>query len=176
MEDEPPTVFRLFSPIKRQPDTRAKHDHVRERNRQESICALLVQHNGIEPGHHHRDYEAQYNHHRGQPGSKPAEQAVHADLPRAHQGRLSDKEDHPRGKGGGVHPQKERPWRVGVEQVVVSGATEAHNHNRGQCQRHAEIEIPAQECLEPLGCGCFFPNGSSEPYASYGHRRCSRER
>ena len=94
-EDEPPMVFRLFSPINRHPHARAKDDHVSERNRQEGIYVLLMKDKGIEAGHDHRDCATQNNHHGGKPGSKPTEQAVHADLPRTDQSRLSNKEDDP---------------------------------------------------------------------------------
>jgi hypothetical protein len=35
-----------------------------------------------------------------------------------------------------------------MEEVGVDGATEADDYERGQQQRHAEIEITAQEFLE----------------------------
>jgi len=72
--------FRLRSPINCHRDARAKEKHVKEGNRQESFHALLLQHNGIEPGHHYRDRDAQHNHERGERRSEPAECAVHADF------------------------------------------------------------------------------------------------
>jgi hypothetical protein len=69
-----------------------------------------------------------------------------------------------------VYPQEQRSWRVGVEQVGVGRAAEAQNHKRGQQQRHAEIEIPAQECLELIRYACFFRNTSNQLYVCNGHR------
>ena len=71
-EDKAPVVFRLLSPINRHRHARAENDHVAEGNRQERIYALLLEHNGIEPSHDHRDPEAQHNHDRGKPDSNRA--------------------------------------------------------------------------------------------------------
>src|SRR5215813_5600783 len=74
-EDQTPVVFRLLSPINRHRHARSENDHVAERNRQERIYALLLEHNGIESSHDHRDPQAQHNHDRGKPDSKPTERA-----------------------------------------------------------------------------------------------------
>jgi len=60
-----------------------------------------------------------------------------------------------------VYPQKQRSWRVGVEETAVDRPAEARNHKSGQHQRHAEIEMPAQERLEQVCCAWFFLNTSS---------------
>ena len=43
-KNEPPMVFRLLPPGNRQCHARAKHHHVEERNREESIYAALMEH------------------------------------------------------------------------------------------------------------------------------------
>src|SRR5208283_1590998 len=61
-EDKAAMTFRLLPPINCQCHACAKNDHVLERNRQEGICPLLMEHNDIESGHDNRDGEAQCHH------------------------------------------------------------------------------------------------------------------
>src|SRR5262249_50120658 len=163
-------VYGLLPEINRRADARSKDDHVAERNHQERIDARLVEYKDIEAGHNHRDCEAQDNHHGGKGGSKPADRAVHANLVNTHERRLSDEEDNPGGEGGTVHPQEQRPWRGGVEQSDVDGAAKTQHDEYGEYERHAEIEVPAQECLEQVRRACFFLNASGQPGVSNGHR------
>jgi len=61
-----------------------------------------------------------------------------------------------------VHPQKQRPWRLGMNEVGVNGTAEASHYEPGHDQRHRKIEIAAQERLEPIRCAYFFLNADSE--------------
>lgn len=153
-EDQAPMVFRLFSPINREGHAGTEDDHVDERNRHERRYVFLMEHQGIEAGHDNSDGEAQDDHERGKGGSKPAEQTVHADPMRAHEGGLTDEEDDPSGEGSTVQPQEPGSWRVGVEEVGIDRAAETPSDKDGQNQRHGEIEVAAQECLELELPGC----------------------
>src|SRR5262249_3476912 len=99
-----------------------------------------------------------------------AESAVDANLVNTHERRLSDEEDNPRGEGGAVHPQKQWPWRVGVEQSDADGAAEAQKDEQSEYERHAEIEIAAEEYFELGRCAGFFFNASGQPRVTNGHR------
>jgi hypothetical protein len=55
-----------------------KGDHAVERDRQKSICAVLMEFNCVESGYDNGYGDAQRNHQRGEPGSEPAEEAMPA--------------------------------------------------------------------------------------------------
>jgi hypothetical protein len=57
-----------------------------------------------------------------------------------------------------------------MEETGVDRPAETCNHKSGEHQRHAQIEISAQERLEQVCCACFLLNTSSYAYVSNGHR------
>jgi hypothetical protein len=57
-----------------------------------------------------------------------------------------------------------------MEKVGVNRTAEAPDNNASHHQRHAEIEIPAQEVLERIGCRCIFYDTASESRVPNGHR------
>jgi len=50
-----------------------------------------------------------------------------------------------------------------MEQVGIESATETPHHQSSHDQRHAEIEIPAQECLELASLCLLIPEYERRP-------------
>ena len=59
--------------------------------------------------------------------------------------RLKDKEEDPAGKDDGVNGEDKGRYRRGVQQVVADGVAKTVDHDHGNQQRHAEVEVLAQE-------------------------------
>src|SRR5271157_708974 len=148
-EYEPTMEFGPFPPIDGERNDHAKGDHVVERDRHKSLYAALMELNGVKSGHDDGCGNAQRHHHRGQPGPKPAEEAMPAHFVYTDQRGLSDEEGHPRCECGAVNPEKQGPRHGGVEEAGADRTAEAPYHKRGDQQRHEEIEVSFQKPSEP---------------------------
>ena len=144
-EQEPTMEFGPFPPIDSQRNDHPKDDHVVERDRQKSICAALMELNCVKSCHDNGYDDAQRNHHRGEADSKPSKEAMPAHFVYADQRGLGDEEGHPTRECGTVNPEQVGPRHGSMKEIVVDCTAEAPHHNRGEQQRHREIEISAHE-------------------------------
>ena len=123
----------------------------------------------VPAAHVHGYRESEPNHQRSKGGSKPTESAMHAHLVHSHQCRLRDEEQHPGREYRAVHPEEQRPGRLGMEEIRIDCVAEAPHDQSGQDQRHGEIEVAAQEPFERGRRSGFFLKTRSEPHISHGH-------
>ncbi|MGA9494296.1 MAG: hypothetical protein WBV41_00470, partial [Terriglobales bacterium] len=73
---EPAVEFGPFLPIDGKRNDHGKGGHAVERDRQKSICVAQMELSCIESGHDNGYGNTQRNHHRREPSSKPAEEAM----------------------------------------------------------------------------------------------------
>jgi hypothetical protein len=147
-EHQPTMEFGPSSPIDGQRNDHAEGDHVVERDRQKSICVALIELNSVKSRHDDGYGSAQRNHHCGKPGSKPSKEPMPAHFVYADERGLGDEEGHPTRECGPMNPEQEWSRRGSVEEIVIDRTAEAPHHQRGEQQRHREIEISAHEPFE----------------------------
>ncbi len=123
-EDQPAMQLWFRAPINGQCNGRTEGNHVEERDAQKGIRAALMELHRVKAGHDEGRGSAQQNCHGGEPGTKPAEEAMPTDFVHADQRGLKTEEDQPRGESRAMNPENEGPRHGGMEQIVVDRTLE----------------------------------------------------
>ena len=194
--DQHETAVELRPPSagERQREGRGEGDHVPERNdqRPDRLDVPLPQ---PEPPHRDRRRHADDRDRESHRQPEPAEPAMEPDVASAHEGGLSGEEGEPAAEERRVDVEDRRPGRRGMQQVLVDREAEAVDHDRGDQQRHGEVEraVPGRrsERTRPQACPALLvsphPANDLPPSTlarrvsrgfplSVAHARCSRGR